>query len=259
LPNMPVTNVKGKKIRLVDYTWDELDSLPDKKSLIFVQPMGATEGHGYHLPLGTDTFQAVPIAEAAAKNLSNVIVMPEIPYGFCLDTMSFCGTVSLRADTFIGIVSDIVEGLYRHGFGKFVLFNGHGGNKGIADTALRNALQFLGGPAGQVPRDFRLYNFFAFENIGPQALRMMEGKDYGHACEMETSLMLALDPESVKMERAVEEYMDGDGASFIWRIRDMKEASVSGIHGAANKGTAAKGKELFRIMTEDLENFLRRI
>ena len=255
---MPETNVNGGKINLVDFTWDELDSHPDKDGLIFVQPMGATEEHGYHMPLGTDTFQAVQIAEAAAKRLSNVLVMPSIPYGFCLDTMSYSGTINLNAATFIGLVTDIAESLRRHGFKRMVLFNGHGGNKGVADTAIRNALLHLAGPAGQVPRDFRAYVFFAFEKAIQLAHDMMEGRDFGHACEMETSLMLALDPRSVRMDRAVEEYMDGD-PDLIWRIRDMKEASVSGIHGAATFGTAEKGRKLFDHMVEDLADFLRRI
>lgn len=255
---MPVTNVSGEKVYLADYTWDELEARPDHDKLIFLQPMGATEEHGYHLPLGTDTFQAVKVAEAAARVVPGVILMPEIPYGFCLDTMSYCGTVSLNADTFIGLVADIAESLRRHGFGRLVLFNGHGGNKGVAETAVRNALLRLAGPAGQVPRDFRVFVVNAFEKIAPRVREMVEGRDYGHGCEIETSLMLALDPQSVRMDRAVEEYMDGD-PDFIWRVRDMKEASVSGIHGAANLGTAEKGRMLFDLLVEDLAGFLRRI
>ncbi len=255
---MPVTNIKGEKIRLADYTWDELESRQDRKELIFVQTIGATEEHGYHLPMGTDTYQAVAVAEAAAKKLSNVIVMPEIPYSYCLDTMSFCGTVTFSAATVISMVGDIAESVCRHGFGKLVLFNGHGGNKGVLETALRDSLQRLAGPAANLRRDFRMYLVNAFATIAPQLQKLTEGKEYGHACELETSLMLLLDPDLVKMERAVEEYMQGD-PDLVWMVRDMKEASVSGIHGAATLGTREKGGKIFNLLVDDLENFLRRI
>ncbi|MBN2287691.1 MAG: creatininase family protein [Candidatus Glassbacteria bacterium] len=255
---MPLLNQAGRKILLTDYTWDELDSLPGKAELKLVLPLGSTEVHGYHLPLESDTLQAVKIAEMAALRLPDVIVMPGIPYGFCPDTMNFCGTVHVSAETVTSLVADIAQSLYRQGFRKLLVYNGHGGNKAVADTGLRNALLRLSAPDKPLSADFKLYLSNAYEKISRQVSGMLKGRDWGHACEMETSVMLVLAPESVKMDRAVEEYMEG-GPDTVWRVRDMKAFSQSGVHGAPQHATAEKGRELLELLVADLAALLEQI
>ena len=255
---MPLLNKAGEKINLTDYTWRELDSLPGKAELRFLLPLGATEEHGYHLPLGTDTFQAVRLAEEAARRVPGTIVLPAMSYGHCLDTMNYCGTLTASAKTICSLVRDIVQNLHRHGFRKLVIVNGHGGNKGVAEIALREALLSLSPPGQTFSMDFSVYLFSPYEKIGPQLKGMLKGKDFGHACEMETSVMLALAPEMVRLELAGEEYMDG-GPDTLWRIRDMRTASVSGVHGAPNKASRAKGEKIFEMLAAGLADFLGQI
>ena len=255
---MSKLNTAGEKINLVDYTWEELAAFPGKEEIKFILPLGAIEEHGYHLPLGTDSFQAVRIAEMAAQKVPGTIVLPAMNYGFCVDTMNYCGTISASAQTICSMVSDIAESLYRHGFRTLVVFNSHGGNKGVADTAIRQALLHLNTPGRPLEDNFNLYVLNSFERTGQEIKTMLEGRDYGHACEMETSVMLALAPDMVNMKRAVEEYMTGDSYT-VWRLRDMKKVSGSGVHGAANKANVEKGKKIVALLVEDLVNLLKRI
>ncbi|HUU30163.1 MAG TPA: creatininase family protein [archaeon] len=255
---MTVLNKTGQKVFLTDYTWKELSELPEKKELKFLLPLGATEEHGYHLPLGSDTLQASKVAQMAAQRVPGVIVMPEISYGSCVDTMNFCGTIHISGTTLGSLVTDIAESLYRHGFRKLVIFNGHGGNKGVADTGLREALHNLTPPGKEFAPDFDIYLLNAYERPGQQISPLVEGKDWGHACEIETSVMLVLAPEAVDMKQAVEEYMPGDSYT-VWRVRDMKTVSQSGVHGAANLATPKKGKQVLELLVSDLVSLLERI
>jgi len=255
---VPLLNEAGEKINLTDYTWQELDRLPRKAELRFLLPLGATEEHGYHLPLGTDTFQAVRLAELAARRVPGTIVLPAMSYGHCLDTMNYCGTLTASAGTICSLVLDIVQNLHRHAFRKLVIVNGHGGNKGVAESALREALLSLSPPGQPFSADFSVYLISPYEKIGPQLKKMLDGKDFGHACEMETSVMLALAPEMVKLELAKEEYMSG-GPDTLWRIRDMRTVSAGGVHGAPNKATRAKGEKILEMLVAGLADFLGQI
>jgi creatinine amidohydrolase len=255
---MPLLNKKGQKIHLADYTWDELDRLPGKEKLKFVFPLGAIEEHGFHLPLGTDAFQACKIAELAAQKVSEAIVLPTMSYSHCVDTMNFCGTIHASAQTILSLVADIVASLYRHGFRKLLTYNAHGGNKGLIDTALREAVTRLNQPGSLFSDDFEVYQVNAYEKLGAKIKDLLEGKDYGHACEIETSVMLALASELVDMELAREEYMPG-GPDTAWRIRDMKKASRSGVHGASNRASLEKGKKVLGWLVDELAGVLEQI
>jgi creatinine amidohydrolase len=255
---MALLNDAGQKVLLRDYTWEELSGIPGREELKFLLPIGAIEEHGPHLTLHTDALQAEKISEMAARRVPGVIVMPVISYGFCVDTMNYCGTVSLSAETILMLVADIVKNLYRHGFRKLLIYNGHGGNNGILDASLKNALAGLSGPGEHCLADFNLYLSNSYEKISGQVRELVKGRDYGHACEIETSVMLALAPEAVNMDKAVEEYMDGD-QDTVWRVRDMQSASKSGIHGAANLATPEKGAKILEMLVGNLVALLKKI
>ena len=255
---MPLKNSAGRKIRWEDYTWVELDGIENKDRLKLLLPVGATEEHGAHLPLGADSFQATRLAELAAGRTRDVIVLPALDYGHCLDTLNFCGTLHLSAATITGLVGDVAESLYRHGFRKLVIVNGHGGNKGVLDTAVREALLKLSGPGRVFIDDFAVYVFSPYDKAAGVIRGLVEGQDYGHACEIETSVMLALDPEAVDLALAAEENMDGDEAT-LWRIRDMKKAAPGGVHGAPNLANAEKGKKILDAILAGFVEFLEKI
>lgn len=255
---MAEKNSDGQKVLLEDYTWVELERLENKDKLKFLLPVGATEEHGAHLRLGADSFQAAQLSRLAALRTRDAIVLPTLSYGHCVDTMNFCGTIHLSAATICSLVGDVAESLYRYGFRKLVAVNGHGGNKGVLDAAAREALVRLAGPGRKLKDDFSVYVFSPYDKAAELIRGLVEGRGYGHACEAETSVMLALDPEAVDLSLAVEEYMDGD-SDTLWRIRDMQKAAPSGVHGAPGLASAEKGGKIVEAMLRGFVEFLEKI
>ncbi|MCE5271107.1 creatininase family protein [bacterium] len=255
---MPELNAAGKKLFLADYAWDELERIEDKTEIKLILPVGSIEEHGYHLPLRTDILLAAQIAARAARSRTDTLVLPELSYGYCMNVVNYCGTLSLSADTLINTVCDIVEGLYRHGFRKLVIYNGHGGNCGALDTAQREALRRLV-PAGQPFRsDFDILLATTVFHVPGDLEEVTGGREWGHACQVETSAMLALAPELVDMSRAVDEYMPGDPET-VWRIRDLKKFTASGVHGTPTLSSAAKGEKLVGILVGRLGQLLEKL
>lgn len=161
--------------------------------------IGATEQHGAHLPLGTDTFIAEGIVDRAFALLEKkicVLKLPTLSVGCSLEHINFPGTLSLSSSTLALVVRDVAQSLVRHGHKKLVFLNGHGGNGATLDAvALELRAQF----GMQVLH-------IALQKLGePDVLLdhqdLKHERAYGiHGGAVETSLMLALRPELVKMD-----------------------------------------------------------
>ena len=248
---------KSEQKYLINYTWQDVDNIQDKDSKILVIPCGAIEQHGYHLPLSTDYLIADYIVHSVAEKCENVYILPSMQMGLCVDTISYPGTVHLRAKTIINLVCDIVESYISAGFSRFVLYNIHGGNKSIMDVAARETFMRLSSTYS--PRKkLEIFPFNGFEAVMDDIGKLVEGESWGHACEIETSIMLVLRPNLVRMDKAVEEYMDGF-ESTVWKIRDMRSISVSGVHGNSSKATLEKGRKAIDILENNFLTFLHQI
>ena len=117
------------------HSWDELKKKAFKGTTVII-PLGATEAHGKHAPVGTDSFIPTALAvEVAGK--TNSLVLPPVNYGFCYTLRMFPGTISLRSQTLRMVYEDVVRELVRNGFRKILFLNGHGGNSGVAKQALK--------------------------------------------------------------------------------------------------------------------------
>jgi creatinine amidohydrolase len=161
---------------LADLTWPEVDGRP----LVLV-PVGSIEQHGPHLPLDTDTTIAVAVAEAIAGELDgDVLVAPPLSYGSSGEHQSFAGTSSIGTDALQAVVIELVRSMNTWA-GRIVLVNAHGGN--VAALS-KSVLQMIAEQhtTGWVP--------CATESVDL------------HAGITETSLMLHLRPESVRLDRA---------------------------------------------------------
>ena len=112
-------------MRIADRNWLQVEEHLDRDDRI-VLPVGSTEQHAY-LSLATDSVLAEPIAVEAAEPLE-VLVLPVLPFGIAPGFAAFPGTVSLRTETLVAVLSDVLETLYGQGFRGFLLVNGHGGN-----------------------------------------------------------------------------------------------------------------------------------
>ena len=118
--------------------WEELTSAEigalDRDRAVVILPLGSVEQHGNHLPIGTDTMLAEAVSRAAAEASGGTVVMPPPWYGFSAHHMRFPGSITLRAETLLALVEDVVASLVRHDFRRILIVNGHGGNNGLIDV-----------------------------------------------------------------------------------------------------------------------------
>jgi creatinine amidohydrolase/Fe(II)-dependent formamide hydrolase-like protein len=120
-------------------------------------------------------------------------------------------------------------------------------------------LMHLAGPGNNPVTDFEVHFYpIPYQPVRDKVLEVIDSRDYGHACEAETSVVLALDSSKVFMDKAGEEYLDGD-EDTLWRPRDMKTAAPSGVHGAPRYATSEKGVQILEAMVSRLVEFLEKI
>jgi creatinine amidohydrolase len=159
---------------------------------LIVVPLGATEQHGPHLPLGTDTLIVDHVTKAAAERVTRfpVLVAPTLPVGYSVHHEAFGATCTMSADTFQRMLREVCESLLRTCTSRLFLVNGHGGNgelmHAVAKSVSLEARVLVG--AGS-------YWGMARRNL--VQLPRTPARVPGHAGEFETSLMLALRPDLV--------------------------------------------------------------
>ena len=177
---------------LARLTWRDAESALARASLALV-PVGSIEQHGPHLTLDTDH----AVADAFARRLDadlgeDALLCPPIAYGLSEHHLGFAGTLTLHPDTFIGLLLDVIESLAHWDLQRVLVVNGHGGNI--------DALRLV---SGQARRDFGslvaavMWAQLASDEIAGR----VSSASYGHACEVETSVVMALAPDRVFSER----------------------------------------------------------
>ncbi|MCD6404988.1 MAG: creatininase family protein [Planctomycetes bacterium] len=251
------TNIAGEKVFYVDYTWPELDAL-DRAGTVLVLPSGAVEEHGAHLTLANDSTAAAEVALRAAREIPGVIVMPCLWYTPSLDTSNYMGTISIRPTNFVNYVCDILESLYRHGFRQLVVANVHGGAKTVLDVAIREFHHRMGNAERAYNDDFFIHLHNVYAVPADYLNTLVEGRESGHACELETSVDMYLFPERVQPEKAVEEYIPWE-EGFEWYIGDMHAVNRNGVHGDATKASAEKGEKVVNALVSALADILRKL
>ena len=161
---------------------------------LLVLPTGATEQHGPHLPVGTDTFAVEHIARAAAGIAAGsipVLVAPTLPFGSSHHHIPFGGTMSLTTETYYRVLVDLLESLIAGGFRRFFIVNGHGGNDELVQLAARDLA--LKHDAHLGAASYWNATWTALTDVGAHE----QGGLPGHAGAFESSLVLALRPELV--------------------------------------------------------------
>ena len=157
--------------------------------------VGSTEQHGRHMTFATDVWLPWEIA-LRLSDRPGVLVAPPVNYGMSLHHLGFPGSLSLRPHTLTSIVVDLLESAYVHGFRRILLLNGHGGNIASIQVALSEALHELNG------LDVRVQSWWQ----APEVLAVLDeglaGRAIGHADASETSVVMAVRPDVVRLERA---------------------------------------------------------
>ncbi len=213
------------------------------KDALVVLPVGATEQHGPHLPVGTDSFAIERIAVESAQKASdriNVVVAPTLPFGSSEHHLQFGGTLSLSTETYYRVLVDLVESLITDGFTKIFIINGHGGNSELIqlaarDVALRKAASVAAAP----------YWTIAWDALVEAGIHQ-GGRMPGHAGRFETSVIQALRPELVVEPRPHRDLPEGFGELRMAAPYRAEHhgwwASVDGYTDSPDLGTAEIGE-----------------
>ena len=177
---------------LQDNSWDELAGLQKRAQNLIIIPVGSTEQHGGHLPLGTDTMVAMMLAEDAAQQ-AGVVVAPPLWFGWSPHHMVLPGTITIRPEILIEVLYDVIDSLQKHGFSKFVVINGHRiVNIPWMQLTAERAQRLLGVKVVLFDPAYMSKTIVGSLGYGP----------VGHSEEIETSHMLYKHPELVHMAKA---------------------------------------------------------
>ncbi|ELZ94771.1 creatininase [Haloferax mucosum ATCC BAA-1512] len=231
-------------MRLSEATWTAVADLDTDLALL---PVGSTEQHGPHAPLGTDALNAESIAEAGAAAFDgDVLVGPTIPVGVAEEHRAFDGTLWVSPDTFRAYVRETIESLAHHGFDRIVVVNGHGGNvEALAECCRRVS---RGGDAYAV-------SFTWFDAVGEHS------SDMGHGGPLETALLRHTHPELVR-ENRIEEARDGgsdhwgEWVSGVNLAHDSDEFTDNGVVGDPTDGDAERGEKLESLAADALASLV---
>ena len=215
---------------------------------VCVIPVATLEDHGYHLPIDTDVVIAETLADRAVRRRpGRALLLPTVTHGYSPHHMDFPGTITIDWKTFVDGLLDIGRSLLAHGFSRILFVNGHGSNVPLVEMAARLLM---------VERRDAIAAAFWYLSTPESAELLARTRDshapggMAHACELETSLYLAIRPELVQMDRAVREVPDWD-SDHVWMDWNDGPLSVkgpwsgwteSGVLGDATVATAEKGR-----------------
>jgi len=246
---------RTSEMRPAAYVWGEF-TWPEAKEVledvdVALLPVGATEQHGPHLPLDTDSYDADYLARRVARACSDPkpLVLPLIPYGVSYHHEEFKGTVSIRNETLSQFVYDVGAGAARNGVRKLVIINGHGGN----EPALNHAAQMIN-------RDTRIFVCVdTGETSDVDIYDIVDTPNDVHAGEIETSTSLAIRPHLVRMDKLgssvpqfSSRYLDFTSQRGVPWHAHTQQISSSGVMGDPTKATADKGRRIWQIQIAHL-------
>lgn len=188
------------RLRLQDMTSPQIAEAMEGGARTVVFAAGATEQHGPHLPLITDTLIGDLLSGAVAELLGEALAGPALPFGISPHHMPFAGTVSLRKETFLQVLGDYVDSLAQHGFEQILIIGSHGGNFGAIEEFVRERGGRTGDAQLRAYADLMRFTEFLGSLNTQQGIRPEEGGT--HAGESETSMVLASRPDLVHMDHA---------------------------------------------------------
>jgi creatinine amidohydrolase len=237
---------------------------------IAVLPVAATEQHGPHLPLSVDTVLVDGIVAATLAHLPAelpVLFLPTQAVGLSPEHARFPGTLTLKNETILRLWTDIGESVAAAGISKLVLCNSHGGNVSVMDLVARDLRARL----DMLVYSVSWFNLPLLDAQGQDVNALFSAREHRfgiHGGDIETSMMLALDPKHVDMAQArnfeskaqaradgFEILGNGKSAKLAWQTQDYNPAGAVGdaAHATAEKGramVAAAGLALARLLLE---------
>jgi creatinine amidohydrolase len=215
-------------VELDRLSWPEVKAELERGRDTVVVAFGATEQHGPHMPLATDALLGDHLARAVAERL-DAFVAPTVRIGCSEHHLEFPGTLSISEQTFHALVADIVRSLARGGFRRALLFPTHGGNF----APLQAAIEKLDDDPGiEIVAVTDLSLLFKVVQLGAEEYGVPQGEGGLHAGEWETSMLMAIHPDLVHLERGAPGYtgelQEAVGAIFSQGVHAISENGVIG-------------------------------
>ncbi|MBI3454484.1 MAG: creatininase family protein [Candidatus Rokubacteria bacterium] len=255
----------SREYRYEKLTWPEINDAIELRKVCIV-PCGSVEQHAPHLPLDTDIVCPTEIARGAGRLApGKILVLPPVAYGYTGHVMDFPGTINTHFEHFIHQVLDVTRSLAYHGFKKIVLLNGHGSNMPNLDLVARRTNL-------ETDAECVLIAWWNLLTVDKEFLSRWRQSEFpggcAHACELETSLYLFLDPENVRTDQiksqnsAINEehnafnWIDLFGAGPGTLISWTSSYTETGVVGAPELATAEKGRQAYEQAVKQLLRFV---
>jgi len=240
---------------LADLTWPEVKARLDADALVVI-PIGAqSKEHGHHLPMNTDYLLATELTGRVVAALP-VLAAPVIGFGYYPAFRHYPGSQHLKADTFIAVLHDLIEGFIHQGVKNIAIINTGVSTEAPLQIVSRDILEKHG---------IRI-SIADIRNMGRGAEHLFEQKLGGHGDEDETSMIMAIKPEAVHLERAQTDYGEmltqpktifHRSSIFANRPGSGVDHSLTGIRGDPTLASVEKGHAALDAMASDLIDGLR--
>jgi creatinine amidohydrolase len=176
--------------------WPEVNAAAEAGKVALI-PAATIEDHGLHLPVDTDVVIAEAVTRRAAEVVPNdVVLLPCVTFGHSPHHIDGPGTLTIRWDTFVEYVHQIACSLSYHGFYKILIVNAHGSNRPLLDIAAR--LTIVENPDVHCA----MLSWWDLRTVRDVVSSFRSSEWTGHACELETSMYLAIDSAHVRMDLA---------------------------------------------------------
>ena len=251
--------MKPKSVFLAENTNSEIEEFLKQHHTVYI-PVGATEQHGPHSAVGTDVYIPQEIARRVCVQQGNALVAPPLSYTLSYPHRGFTSEFSLSIDTFMGVIRDLALSFAKAGFKRIVFLNGHYDNTYALAYACAQVDE-------QMPAGAKAFPFNYYDGLTPEQWGLMtEGGKGLHAGEGEVSMLLAIDPKYVDMEKTNAEFPNFPEtvtksfalhtAFFFSSPGSVYRMSKTGTWGDARKATAATGEKILQAGVQSVINLM---
>lgn len=230
------------------------------RNIPVILPVAAIEQHGLHLPLSTDKMIGNHFCLQLEKQIPDrVLILPVMGIGCSEHHMDFCGSLTLKHSTFLRHAEDILNSVVHHGFKNLLILNSHGGNQGIGQVIVEHfgnrhpECRIVLATWWKIAGD----SLFELNETGPGGV--------GHAGEFETSLMMEINPDLVRIDQIMDKQ---NTDNFDWAAGDllrgpkaslyksMKNLTPNGVFGDPGTFSPEKGRKITEIVVESLKKII---
>ncbi len=232
-------------MKFAEMTFPELRQVPRDTTLVLA-PIAACEQHSRHLATFTDTILVTGVADGVEQRLPRqVLQLPTQWFGASAHHLRFGATLSAEVDTHVQMLCNLLTPLLEDGYQRLLILNGHGGNIDTMQMALRRLQPRW--------RDRQLSAASYWDLAAKELAALAEGgrKTMGHACEFETSMMLALRPDLVRRDQIKDDSMTEDATlRGLYLAEDMHQRTDHGAVGYPELASAEKGRAFLNVAVE---------